>query len=463
MTPKPSISHELKRLWQLGAPMALAQLGAMMLNVVDTIMVGELGVFEFDAAALGNIWIFGTSIFAIGLLLGADPILTQAHGARRPREVAVALQRSLVLSLVASIPVALAWIYVEPVLLMAGQDAGHAGAAAEYLAVQVSTIPAYLAYHALRQYLQARGIVGPGMWVALVANLFNIVANWALIWGHLGFEPMGLEGAGIATATTRGFLFLGLLAWVWAAGLHRDAWIPWSAAAFDPRGLGQIAMLGAPIAIQYGLEGWAFQISGLMAGLLGPEALAAHTAVLSLASLSFMLALGISVGATTRIGNLIGAGRHESAQRAAYVALAMGSGAMAVAGLAFVAFRHALPALYIDDPAVIALAAGILPIAAAFQIMDGAQVVGGGVLRGMGRTRPAAVFNFIAYYLVALPVGWLLGLQWGWGLAGLWTALALGLGLVALALVVWIRHRGPRSLAGESRVVGHADGPPDAD
>jgi MATE family multidrug resistance protein len=445
----PTLREELHRLWQLGAPVALTQLGAMSLNFVDILMVGRLGVLEFDAAALGYIWLFGTSIFGIGLVMGADPILTQAHGAGESARMGRTLQRAIVLACLISIPIGASWYFTEDIMVAFGQDTAHAAAAQRYLEVQVWSLPCFFVFQALRQYLQAQGVMRPGLWVVIVANLFNLVANWALIWGHLGFPAMGLEGAGIATSSTRGFLMLGLIAWVLVNELHADAWVPWSREAFDTEGLREIIVLGLPIALQYGLEGWAFQISGLMAGWLGQAELAAHTAVLNLASISFMMALGVSIGATTRVGNLIGMQRFDQAQRSAWLAFAMGAAAMGLAGLCFVFGRELLPRIYNNDPTVIALAAAILPVAAAFQIFDGAQCVGGGILRGMGRTRPAAVFNFMAYYVIALPLGWFLAFRMELALVGIWMGLAIGLGMAAMLFLAWVKFRGPAWMGSE--------------
>jgi MATE family multidrug resistance protein len=156
-----------------------------------------------------------------------------------------------------------------------------------------------------------------------------------------------------------------------------------------------------------------------------------------------MIPLGVSLGAVTRVGNLIGAGQPRRAQRAAWVALATGAVVTSFFASMFVAFRWEIPLLYNPDLGVQALAAAIFPIAAAFQIFDGTQVVGGGILRGMGRTRPAAVFNLLGYYFFALPLAWYMTFELGLGLRGLWFGLAIGLATVALMLVGWIRHRGP--------------------
>jgi MATE family multidrug resistance protein len=183
-----------------------------------------------------------------------------------------------------------------------------------------------------------------------------------------------------------------------------------------------------------------------MAGSLGALVLDAHIIALNMAAMSFQIPLGIAIGATTRVGNLLGAGHPRGAQRAAWVAMALGAAVMSVFAVLFVLLRDWLPRVYTPDVEVGAMAAAILPIAAAFQIFDGIQVVGCGVLRGMGRTVPAVVFNLVGYWLIGLPLGWWLGPGGGGGLEGIWWGLVLGLGVVAGSLVMWIRVRGPATL-----------------
>jgi MATE family multidrug resistance protein len=234
---------------------------------------------------------------------------------------------------------------------------------------------------------------------------------------------------------------------IFALDLHGGAWVPWSRAAFSAREIRKILALGLPVGVQTSLEVWAFSGAALIAGRLGAAALAAHSIVLNMASLSFMMPLGVSLAAVTRVGNLLGARRPEDAQRAAWVAIALGAGVMTLSAVGFVALRQWLPRLYTHDAEVIALCAAILPIAAAFQIFDGAQVAGCGVLRGMGRTRPAALFNLISYWLLGLPLGAWLGLRAGFGLAGIWWGLCIGLACVAALLIGFIHWRGPAHAA----------------
>ena len=392
-------------------------------------------------------WIWGKLHFAMGILFGIDPIVAQAHGARDGPRAAFALQRGLVLAACLSVPLALSWLATEEFLRATGQDPALAAAAERYTLLQIPSIPFFLAFLTLRQFLQCREIVRPALWVIVAANVVNFFGNWALIFGHLGLPALGLEGAALATSLSRAACLVGLLALIARFDLMQGAWLPWSRRAFEWRGVLEILRLGMPVGVQVALEAWAFSGAALLAGRIGTEALAAHTIVLNMAALSFMMPLGIGLAAVTRVGNLIGARRPDDAQRAAWVALALGAGVMAASAAVFLAFRDALPRLYTADLAVVALATGILPIAAAFQVFDGVQVVACGVLRGMGRTRPAAVFNAVSYWLLGIPLGAWLGLVAGWGLAGIWWGLCIGLALVSILLVGWIRVRGPARAA----------------
>ncbi|MEX1362492.1 MAG: MATE family efflux transporter [Nannocystaceae bacterium] len=441
MAPEPSPRSELHALLRLGLPVAATQLGMMMLGVVDTMMVGHLGTTALDAAALGSLWVWGTAVLGVGLVFGMDPIVTQAHGAGQHRRVALALQRGLVVAALVTPLLSATWWLTGEGLTLLGQQPHLAAAADVYVDVQVFSLWPLLAFFVLRQYLQGRGIVAPALGVVLVANGFNVLANWVLIFGHLGMPAMGLEGAGLATGLTRVFMVLMLAAWIWLAGLHRGAWERPSVAALELRGLAEIVRHGLPVGLQYGLETWAFQITTLLAGALGETELAAHVIALNLASLTFMIPMGLSQGTATRVGNLVGAGRAAQAKRSATIALGLGGGVMVGGAVLFLVLRDQLPRLYTADAEVIGLAAGILPIAAAFQLFDGTQAVGGGVLRGVGATRPAAVFNLVGYYVLALPLALLLSESAGLGLRGLWLGLSVGLATVASALVWWIRRR----------------------
>lgn len=450
-----SLRQEALHLLALAAPVVGTQVGLMTLGVVDTMMVGRLGVDAIAAASLGNVWVIGTLIVAMGIVLGIDPVISQGFGANDAEQMGHGLQQGFLLAACASVPVAIAWLYTEPLLIACGQAPELAAAAHRFVLVQLPSIPGFLGFIALRAFLMNRGLMWPALWVVLGANLLNAGLNWLLIYGHAGLPRLGVTGSGLATCLTRIFMFLALAWWIVGRGHSRGAWTGWSRQAIRCAQLRWPLRVGIPVGLQYGLEVWAFQIATLMAGRLGTESLAASTIVLNLASLSFMVPMGISIGAATRVGNLLGAEDRRGAQRSAWVALALGGATMTLFALGFLLLRGWLPALYTAHAATCALAAAALPIAGAFQFFDGIQVVGGAILRGMGRTRPAAVFNLIGYYGVGLPLGGWLAFERAWGLAGVWWGLAAGLLVVAVALVIWIARRGPASVGAAGLPLRH--------
>lgn len=437
---------EARRLAVLAVPLALTQLGNMMLGIVDMLMLGRVGREALDAAALGNLWGYAVLTIGTGVVLGLDPFVAQAHGAGDGRALGLALQRGLVLALLVSVPVVLLWTLAGPGLILLGQAPHLAAEAHDYVLAQLPGAPAVLLFVAMRSYLQGRGITWPALAVVLGANVVNAGLNYVLIFGALGLPALGTIGAGISTGVVRVFMAAGL-AWLIVRGeLHRGAWFGWSREALDRRALWTIIGVGLGIGIQLGLEIWAFQAAMLFAGWLGDAPLASYTIVLNIASCTFMLPLGIAMAAVTRVGNLLGSDRPHEAERAAWVALSLGGAIMVASAALMYALRDVLPAMFEADPEVYALAVVSVPIAAGFQIFDGVQVVGFGVLRAMGRTRNAALVNFAGYYAVALPLAYWLAFERGMGVAGLWWGLTVGLALVAAALLAWIGVRGPASV-----------------
>jgi multidrug resistance protein, MATE family len=426
---------ELRVLTRLALPLMASQVGMMLLGVVETMIVGRAGNAALAAASLGHVWMQGTVLIAMGVILGADPLLSQAHGAGDTRTMALTFQRGMVLSALLGIPLALLWLVTTPMLTRFGQDPALSRLAGTFVAVQAPTAFGFLVFTIARQYLAAREIVAPALWVVLAVNVLNAGLTWWLVFGGAGVAPLGLVGAGLAGTVVRLLLPAMLLGLTFAMGLQRPAWTAWGRDSFDWRRIARIAWLGLPIGVQFGLEVWAFQISTLLSGKLGETSLGAQAIVLNLASLSFMFPLGISTAASVRVGNLIGAGDEAGARRSARLALFLGAGVMSLFAVAFFSLRHHLPRVYGAEPAVLELCAQVLPIAAAFQMLDGTQVVASGILRGLGRTKPAAVFNLCGYYVLALPIAYWLGLRRGWGLTGVWVGLAVGLLTVATGLL----------------------------
>jgi MATE family multidrug resistance protein len=280
-----------------------------------------------------------------------------------------------------------------------------------------------------------------------VANVLNGVIAWALTFGRWGAPRLGFDGAALAGSFTCVFELVGLLALIQWLGLARGAQRVWDRASFSVAGIIAVLRIGAPVGLQMWLEAFAFSFASFMVGWISVDAISAHQIAVNLASLSFMVPLGVSMGASARVGNLIGAGDAPTMRRAIGVALAIGVGVMSFSALAFVFLRAELPRLYTDDAAVIAAAAQILPLAGAFQLSDGAQVVAGGVLRGMGRPHAAALVNLVGYYGLGLPLGYAFAFRYELGLRGIWFGLIAGLLAVSGSLLIWVRRTAQRPLA----------------
>jgi MATE family multidrug resistance protein len=418
-----------------------------MTNVIDTLMVGRLGVTELAASGLANMWQWTFMSFGFGLVMGMDPLVSQGHGRGDGNEIALAYQRGVVLALVASVPITIAMLYTREGLMALGQDARVAELAQSYNLYKLPTTPCFLLYTAIKQYLQGRTIMAPASWVMWIGNALHVVMNYGLVFGRLGMPALGLTGAAIASTTTTFFLALGLWLWARGFGLFRGAERAWDRESLSLPGVLGVARLGVPVGVQIGLEGTAFSLATMMAGWMSTVAVASHQIVLNLAALAFMVPNGVSQGAATRVGNLVGMGDHAGMRRAVHASLLLGTIAMCGSAVTFVVWRAELPLLFTSDASVVALGATILPIAAAFQLSDGAQGVASGILRGLGRPDAGAIVNLFGYYVVALPAAYFVGIRGGHGLPGVWIALAGGLTVVAALLLVWVARTARRPLA----------------
>jgi MATE family multidrug resistance protein len=428
---------EYRAVWRLGWPLALAQLGIMLTGVVDTVMVGWVSVEALAACSLANMYHWTFMSIGMGIVMGIDAQVSQAHGRRDGEAAGRALQRGLILAVLASVPVTIALLFTERSMLLLGQAPEIARLAQSYNSLKLPTTFCFLVYAAFKQFLQGREIVKPASVVMWTANLTNAFFNWVFIFGHLGAPAMGLEGAAIATTITTASEPVLLYVIMKRYALDVGARVAWSRASFALKPLLETLKLGIPVGLQMSLEASAFGLASFMSGWIDVTNIGAHQVVLNMASFAFMVPMGLSMGAATRIGNLIGEGDVLAMRRSVKASLALGALSMTVSALAFTTLRTALPRLYSDDAALIALAAGILPLAGAFQLADGVQAMACGALRGMGRPTVAAVINVLGYYAFALPLAYLMAFHTGLGLRGIWAGLALGVGTVAIALTVW--------------------------
>jgi MATE family multidrug resistance protein len=450
------VGGELRALFALAWPATVTQVGLMLIGVVDTLVAARLGTDALAAASLAHNWQWSLMALGQGAVMGIDPMISQAHGRRDGQAAALGLQRGLIVAALASVAVGVALALTGPTLRALGQPPHVAELAGRYNLLRLPTVPCFLLFSAYRQFLQARGQMGPATWLIYAANVLNALLAWALTFGHLGAPALGLDGAALAGTLTSAALLVGLWSSVRLLGLARGAERRWDRASFARAGIVEVLRIGVPVGVQLWLEAFAFTFASFMVGWISVDAVGAHQIAINMASLTFMVPLGISMGASARVGNLIGERDAPGMRRAVNVALAAGAGVMTFSALSFTFLRMELPRLYTEETALVVVVASILPLAGAFQLSDGTQVVASGVLRGMGRPQAATVVNLVGYYALGLPLGYALAFPLELGLRGVWIGLTVGLFAVSAALLYWVRRTARRSLSELS--VGDAGG-----
>jgi MATE family multidrug resistance protein len=439
--PVAGLRDEAGRVLRIAGPVMIAYLGTISMGTIDMIMSGALGPKALGAVALGNMWGILAAIIAWGAARALDPVVAQARGAGDTQAAGRGLTRGLAMASILGVPVLALYVLAEQGLTALGQPQDLVPDAAAYCRVLIPGLPAVLAFAIVRNFLQALGVVRPATYAIVLANLTNVLLNWVLMYGKLGFPALGVRGCGLSTSINQWLMLASLV--YFARRTLREYWPGW-AGAFDPGPLWRMMKLGLTLGFQFGFEVWAFHAAGFMMGRLGATAFAAHAIAVNLSTISFMVPSGIGAAAATRVGQLVGAG--EAWARSAAVAVGLGALVMIVPAAAFVLAARWLTGFYSVDPAVVATAVAILPIAGAFQLSDGIQAVAFGVLRGAGDTRVPAIANVVGYWLIGLPAGWLLAFAAGWGPRGVWSGLAIGLAAVASLLLIRIPRLAKRGV-----------------
>ncbi len=447
MTRSRPVWQELEAAVRLAVPVAMTYIGLMLMGTVDTMMLGHLSAEALAAGALGHVVSTTLLMLCSGILAALDPLMTQAFGAHDRPAIGAHLQRGIVLAAALAIPISLTMLETRPVLRFLGQQPEILGEAAAYIRAISWGNLAFLLFGIFRQTLQAMSLVRPAMVAIVLANLVNVVANYALIFGHFGFPSLGVAGSAHASAASRWVMFLCLL--ITSRRALRPYWSGFTAAAVSLRHHMRLLRLGLPIGLHNSLELCLFLTVALLMGRIGVSELAGHQIALNLCALAFMVPLGISGAAATRVGNAIGRRDMPGARRSAAVCLSVGAGVMALFAVLFATAPRLLSSLYTEDTATLAVAAALLPIAAVFQVFDGVQVVSSGVLRGAADTTVPAAIALVGFWLLGLPGGWYLAFREGLGPRGLWWGLTLGLSTVAVLFVTRIVFRFRSEIARE--------------
>ncbi len=439
-SPPSALRRELRGVIRLATPVVAVQLGLMTMGTVDVLMLGRVSDLALGAGALGNAISFGIMWFGVGIVMSIDPLVAQAFGGERPSDISRYVSNGVVLAVLLSIPLSgLIW-WSGPLLRHFGHDPDLVALVVSYQRGTVPGVVAFLLVVVMRQSLQAMSILKPALIAMAIANVFNVVANWALVFGNLGFEAYGVRGSAWATSAPRWVMCLCLAAAAWPI-LTRYWQLPSLRRCISPRTYAPFFRIGIPIAIQVSLEIWLFSTVAVLMGSLGTAEVAGHQIAINLASLTFMVPLGIAGAAATRVGNAIGRRDPTSARLSARVCLVLGVLVMCASATVFIVLPVPLSRLYTAEASVIAVSSVLIPIAGFFQIGDGLQVVAAGVLRGAADTRFAAFMAFLGFWVVGLPVGLSLTYLADWGPAGLWWGLTVGLSAVAVLLFWRVRQR----------------------
>ncbi len=436
--PYRQFAREIMEVVREGAPLALTFAGGTLLGVVDTAMVGRLGAAELAGVALGNAVFFTVTVAAMGVVFGMDPLVSQALGAGEGARARAALRAGLRLALLVSVPV-LAILGLAPVAFGAvGVEPQTARAGAEFLWGRAPGAVPFLVVMALRSYLQGRAFTRPLVVGVLVANVINFVANGLLIYGDGALEAVGLPAVGLPAFGVLGSgvaSTLSSVAQLVVVHAAIRALSPAAGAGDTAVPLRTLVRVGLPIGLTLLAEVGAFSIAGVLAARIGPTAASGHQVAITLASLTFCLAMGIANATGVRVGRAVGRDDTPGARRSGYAGLTATAMGMSVAAAAFILFAPALAGTMSNRAEVLASAIPLLYVAAAFQLFDGTQVVGAGALRGLGETRFIQNANIVGYYVVGLPISLALAFGAGMNEIGLWWGLCAGLAFVSAALV----------------------------
>jgi MATE family multidrug resistance protein len=420
----------------LAYPVIIGQLGFIMMGVVDSLMVGTLGPAPLAAASLGNSLTLIIFIVGIGISFVVTPLVAISIGAKKYSECGIYFRQSLLVNLTVGLILTFIVVAGSELIIYFDQPVEVTSLAKSYTKILgLGGIPLML-FQTYKQFIEGLSVMKPAMIIAILANFVNAFVNWILIFGKLGFPALGLDGAGWATFSSRVFMAIVLMIYVMSKSRFKQYDVSFHFKNINFPVIKKILSLGLPSGSQYFFEVGAFSFAVIMIGWLGTDQLAAHQIAINLASVSFMVVLGISMAGGIRVGNGVGEQNIKQVRMAGFSSIFIAVCFMTFSGIVFIILRDWLPTLYIKDQNVISIASSLLIIAALFQLSDGTQAVGIGILRGLTDVKIPTVITFIAYWIVGLPTGYLLGFILGLDVQGVWIGLLAGLTTSAVLLTL---------------------------
>lgn len=432
--------EHLEHVTKLTYPIVLSEIFQNLLPVVDIAFVGQLGKEELAAAALATVWFNLWNATFLGFLTAIDTLLSQSFGAKQKDNFAICAGNSLVIVLLATFVVAGIIALCGPAMKLFNQDPGLADAAGRFAFRLIPGLFPYYMTKVLVKFLQTQDILAPGVWLGLCANFMNVLFNWSLIFA----AGLGIAGAPWATSLTRLSEFVIITSYLFLkkSSLFKETWPRMSRQNMTYEVLKPFWKLAISGALSITAEAWSFEVTTILAGLVGTVALDAHTITLTIATfifLSFPFAIGIA--ASIRVGHLIGDQRPEDARRSAKASFMLSTSLQAVLSIVLWPCNDLLGNLFSSDEEVASLVAELIPISCIFMIGDAIQATSAGVLRGLGRQKMVLWLNILGFWAFAVPIGASLTFAVGLGVFGLWWGFVIGIYLSALISLWYLYYR----------------------
>ncbi len=406
----------------------------MLMGVTDSVMIGRAGTVPLAASSFGGNVFNVFFVIGIGLMIPVSIFVARARGAENPREAGEYLRHGMALAVLFGVLETVAMVVIGTQLHRFGQPPEVVAVVGPFYALITGSLLSVFLYLVLRQFAEAMGHPWAPMFIMLAGVGLNAALNWVFIYGNLGVPALGLTGAGISTFVSRVLGAVVIFVWLRRDPKVRAAWPQRWWGGYSRARFGEMLKIGLPASGMLLFETTAFAFSSVMIGWLGAAPLAAHQIAITCASMAFMFPLGLSMAAGMRVSQAVGAGQPARRRPIAFGAMGLGMAATGTFALVFWFAGGAVAAWFVTDVAVIALATRMLAVAALFQMVDGMQVIGASCLRAISDVKVPTLLTFAAYWVVALPLGYLLGVRGSLGAVGVWIGIASGLALAAVLL-----------------------------
>ena len=420
----------------LAYPVMLSQLGQILVGVSDSVMVGQLGTAPLAGVSLGNSIFVLFLTFGIGISYGITPLVAKADGERDNKQIIDVLKNGVLVNGITGLILFILLYLTSFIFPYLNQPEEVIILAKPYFIVISFSIIPFMVFQVFRQFAEGLSLTKQAMMITVSGNILNIFFNYLLIFGKLGFPAYGLMGAGIATLISRIYMALAMILFVGYGRFFKPYWAHFNKKGFNKRIIRNILNIGLPSGMQFIFEVGAFSLAAIMIGWLGATSLAAHQIAINLAAITYMMATGLAAATTIRVGNQLGRKDYRSMRLVGFTGIYMSAIFMGLNALILIFGRHFFPSLYIGEPEVIEIASSLLFIAAIFQLSDGIQVVGLGALRGMADVKIPTLITLVAYWILALPLGYIFGFTLNMGAFGIWIGLLVGLTIAAVLLYI---------------------------